>query len=124
MVEAKKAEKRRTTCPYCAAYVIVDTRNVVQIQVRGHDADEVLTVTRGLAEDVVARREAARLRSPWFSGLFYLTLLAVVIALLLTAGSVLPILALPIVIVGAVLLVSIVGALQMRQDEQLRAPGK
>jgi hypothetical protein len=43
----------------------------------------------------------------------------VVMALLLTAGKVLPILALPIVIIGAVLSFTIVGAFQQRQDERL-----
>jgi 4-hydroxybenzoate polyprenyltransferase len=65
----------------------------------------------------------ACLRSPWFSGLFYLTLVVVIIVLLLITGNVLALWALPIVVVAAALLVSIVGALQMRQDDRLSERG-
>ena len=95
----------------------------VDIHVSGDDAREVEAVARQLSEDAAARREAARLRSPWFSGLFYLAVLVMVVALLLVAGRVLPLWALPVVALAAALLVSIVGALQMRQDERLSERG-
>jgi hypothetical protein len=79
----------------------------------------VEAVARQLSDDAAARREAARLRSPWFSGLFYLAVVVVFVALLLVVGRVLPLCALPVIALVAALLVSIVGALQMRQDERL-----
>jgi hypothetical protein len=85
----------------------------------GRDASEVEVVSRKLASDAVAGPEAARLRSPWFSGLFYLTVVAVVVALLLVIGRMLALWALPVVVVAAAALVSIVGALQLRQDNRL-----
>ena len=42
-----------------------------------------------------------------------------VITLLLVVASVLPFWALPLIIVGAVLLVAVVGALQLRHDDRL-----
>ncbi len=101
----------------------IDDSNTIDIQVSG-ETEDVLAVTRQLAQDFAINRGAARLqRSPWFSGLFYVTLVGIIIALLLVTGQVLPVWALPIVIVGAVLLVSIVGALQMRQDYRLTERG-
>lgn len=67
--------------------------------------------------------EAARLRSPWFSGLFYLTVAIVIISLLLVVGRLSPWWAFPLVVLGAILLVSVVGALQMRQDDHLSERG-
>lgn len=65
-------------------------RGSIDIHVSGDDAREVEAVARQLPEDAAARREAARLRSPWFSGLFYLTVVVVVVALLLVARRILP----------------------------------
>lgn len=94
-------------------------RRSVEIQVSGQKADEVQAVLRQLSEDTAASREVPGLRSPWFSGLFYLAVLVVVVTLLLVAGRVLALWALPIVVVAAALLVSSIGALQMRQDDRL-----
>ncbi len=58
-------------------------------------------------------------RSPWVSGSFYLTVLIVVIVALVVAARLLPIYVLPIVLVGGILAVSIIGALQLRQDDRL-----
>jgi TRAP-type uncharacterized transport system fused permease subunit len=106
--------------PGCSVTVVMSRG--MQIHVEG-SAEEVSAVARKLTEDAAARQQAARLRSPWFSGLFYLAVLVVIVALLLAVGRVLAAWALPLVIVGAVLLVSVVGALQMRQDDRLSERG-
>ncbi len=51
--------------------------------------------------------------------MFYLVCVVVVVGLLLVAGRVLPPWTLPVIIVGAVILVAVVGALQLRQDDRL-----
>ena len=56
---------------------------------------------------------------PWSSGSFYLTVFVVVIVALLTVAKVLPIIALPLVLLGGILTVSIIGAFQLRQDNKL-----
>lgn len=61
-----------------------------------------------------------RLRSPWVSGTFYLTVVVVSVALLMVVGRVLTVWVLPFVIIGSILLVILVGAFQLRQDERLR----
>lgn len=63
------------------------------------------------------------MRSPWFSGLFYLTATVVIVVLLLVVSRTAPWWAFPVVVVGGVLLVSIVGAFQMRQDDRLSERG-
>jgi Flp pilus assembly protein TadB len=119
--EMQRAKPVKVRCK-CGAQVWIRGRTT-SIKVDGTDAQEVSDVTLRLTEQAAARREAAKLRSPWFSGLFYIAVLVIVIALLLVVGSVLPGWALPVVIVGAILLVSVVGAFQMRQDDKLSERG-
>lgn len=104
--------------PRCATHVTPKA-----IRVTGTDYKEVLEVTRTLTSDAAVRQQAAKIRSPWLTGTFYLLALAVIIALLLAAGRLLPIWALPVVLVGAPLLLSVVGAFQLRQDDRLTERG-
>jgi hypothetical protein len=55
--------------------------------------------------------------------MFYLFVLVVVAAILLTAASIVPIWALPIIAIGSVLGVAIIGAFQLRQDDRLSEQG-
>ncbi|MGB6688454.1 MAG: hypothetical protein WBE76_11480 [Terracidiphilus sp.] len=55
-------------------------------------------------------------RNPWISGSFYLAAFAIVLAILLAAARTIPLWALPIVIAGALCAVSVIGALQLKQD--------
>ena len=57
--------------------------------------------------------------NPWRSGSFYLVTLVIILALLAVIGTYVSWYALPIVIVGALLAIAIVGALQLRQDKGL-----
>lgn len=121
---------RRARCASCGSIIRVDRNGREEIRVWGARAEEVQAVTQGLAADAAIRREeatkrrdAARLRSPWFSGLFYLTAVVVIVSLLLVVSRVAPWWAFPVVVVGGVLLVSVVGAFQMRQDDRLSERG-
>jgi hypothetical protein len=78
---------RWVKCATCGSSFRATRRGVTEIKVWGEDANEVQAVIRQLAADDVARREAARLRSPWFSGLFYLMVAVVIISLLLVVGA-------------------------------------
>lgn len=102
-----------SVCPHCAA------SEPVTIRVEGANAAEVSKVMRDIMKDAAVRHEAVQLRSPWVSGSFYLTAVILVITLLLVVASVLPAWAVPLIIVGAVLLVAVVGALQLRHDDRL-----
>lgn len=104
------------TCMQCGATVRLGN---VDIRVEGANADEVSRVTRELVEDASTREQAQSVKSPWVTGTFYLVALAMVVGLLLIAGSVLPVWTLPVIIVGAVLLMAVVGALQLRHDDRL-----
>jgi len=96
--------------------MIVDTRGRVREIVGSHVED----VLHAYAE---ARREAQLLpRSPWVSGSFYAVLFLVVSALLVVA-RVLPVWAVPVVMVGGLLGTSILGAFQLRHDEKLTERG-
>ena len=83
-----------------------------EVHVEGTNAAEVQRVAEKLSGH---RRQA----SPWSAGSFYLAATVVMVAVLLTAARMLHPVVLPLVIVGAVVLVSVVGALQLRQDEKL-----
>lgn len=65
------------------------------------------------------KAKAAKNHNPWVSGSFYLAAFLIVAALLLVAANTIPSWALPIVVIGALLAVSIIGAFQLRQDEGL-----
>jgi hypothetical protein len=120
-------------CPSCSARVMVPGAlctsctqigtEPVTIWVEGNDASDVSKVMRELFADAAVRHESVKLRSPWVSGTFYLMALAIVVALLLAAGNILPIWTLPLVIIGGVLLLAVVGALQLRQDDRLSDQG-
>ena len=108
-------------CSDCRATFVLGRKPTLRVE--GSNAQEVSDVMQQLSPQVTAQHEAARLRSPWFSGFFYIVVLAIVVGLLLVVASVLPAWVVPIVIVGAVLLVALVGALQMRQDDRLSEKG-
>jgi hypothetical protein len=57
--------------------------------------------------------------SPWISGSFYLIVFLIIVAALAVVGRTIPIVALPVIIVGGLLALSVIGAFQMRQDEKL-----
>jgi Flp pilus assembly protein TadB len=85
--------------------------------VRGHP-DDVIRVHEQVTSAIMARNQTRR-RTPWAAGSFYLVVLVVTVLLLLLAGRALPLWALPIIAVAAVLIVLIIGALQLRHDERL-----
>jgi hypothetical protein len=58
--------------------------------------------------------------NPWVSGSFYLFVIVVVGSGLLAAAKILTLVALPIIVVGAVVALAIVGALQLRNDDRLK----
>lgn len=115
-VESRMAHGERGYCVQCGAFVRIGK---TRIEVHGEDASEVATVARQLSDDAAARDQVERLRSPWVSGTFYLAVVVVTIALLMTVGRILAIWALPFVIIGSILLLIVVGAFQLRQDERL-----
>lgn len=124
---AEPGNRRQAHCPQCGAVVYVgDT----VIDVHGQDAKEVQSVAgallaqeaerRGLAEQAEAeRRAAAKLASPWMSGSFYLIASVAIVGVVLVVATVLPLWALPLVTISALVLLAVVGALQLRQDAKL-----
>lgn len=95
----------------------MDTRGRVR-EIEGSHVEDVL---RAYAE---VRPEAQLLRqSPWLSGSFYVTLFLVVISALLAVTRILPIWAIPVVMVGGLLGASILGAFQLRHDDKLTERG-
>lgn len=117
-------------CPSCGAYLRWSDDESVGIDVRGTDPAEVQQVALSLLNQEATRREArretdararaaARLASPWHSGSFYLVTAVVFIGVLVLAAVVLPLWTLPLICIAAVVFVTIVGALQLKQDERL-----
>jgi hypothetical protein len=62
---------------------------------------------------------SARRQSPWISGSFYLALFIIIIAAIVVIAKLLPFYTLPVIIVGTMLLFSVIGAFQLRNDEKL-----
>jgi hypothetical protein len=109
-----------TQCSFCYSHY---KSGDFEVRVQGSNADEVqrvgLSLIQERSRELAAEREKRRLRNPWFSGTFYLTALIFIITLFLVAASVVSVWALPVILLGAGLLLSIVGALQLRQDDRL-----
>lgn len=77
------------------------------------------TSDQGVSTETPSDKYFTSKRNPWHSGSFYLALLIVVVCLLLIGFQIAGIIGLSIVIIGTLLLVSIVGAFQLRQDKAL-----
>lgn len=69
-----------------------------------------------------AQRYGAR-RSPWVAGSFYLVVAVVVLCVLMVLARVTPVWSIPVVVVGGVLLLTVIGAFQLRQDDRLSERG-
>ncbi len=57
--------------------------------------------------------------SLWISVAFYLSIFIVLVVTLLIVANVIPLFVLPIVLLDGILTISIVGAVQLQQDDQL-----
>ena len=108
-------------CPKCratAVLIVERSKPRWMLEVEGTDANEVQNVTAALMEKS-QMKSPQKNPSPWASGSFYLTVFVVVIASLLVVANTIPIIALPLVLLGGIIALSVIGALQLRQDSQL-----
>jgi hypothetical protein len=113
-------EKNGTAlCDRCYAMIHVGKYGrAARIEVEGTNSNEVSEVSRDLMTHVKAHGTGQSM-SAWVNGSFYLVAVVSLIALLLIAGKMLSVWVLPVIIVGGLLLVTVVGALQLRQDSNL-----
>jgi hypothetical protein len=58
-------------------------------------------------------------QSPWISGSFYLALFIIIISAIVVIAKLLPFYTLPVIIIATMLLFSVVGAFQLRNDDKL-----
>lgn len=61
--------------------------------------------------------------NPWISGSFYLFLGIIVISGLAVISNLIPWSTLPLIIIGGILIIGIIGALQLRNDDKLKEEG-
>jgi len=124
----------QTYCPRCAARIVVPIMgnfdgntereigvDTYTIHVSGEVASEVETVTKSLIKEMEMSKNKKNLsiHNPWISGSFYLAGAVIIGTLLLVIAKNVNVVVLPIVIIGTLLLISIVGAFQLRQDSSL-----
>lgn len=114
----------RMNCSVCSGSGFADG----SFSVSGSNADDVLRVMKELSQqrrELMTARSAMKesLRSPWVSGLFYLSCVLVVFTLLAVVANVVPLVTLPAVAVVGVVLVTLVAAFQQRQDGRLSEQG-
>jgi hypothetical protein len=122
-VEVDKSDLRegieiQCHCPNCATLVRLVAAEST-IDVRGRNAEDVERVTVSLVKTLKTRSHSPEIRNPWITGSFYLASLVSVVTLLPALAKVVTPLLVPIVMVGAVLGVSVVGAFQLRHDQSL-----
>jgi len=107
------ARNNRGVCGSNGCKVRVDRRGRVR-EISGSNVEDVLKAHRE-----VAQHEAGRRRGPWLSGSFYLLALIATTGATISASRLAPPWAVPVVVVGALLGVGTVGALQLRHDDRL-----
>ncbi|MFD9218668.1 hypothetical protein ACFWDI_01230 [Streptomyces sp. NPDC060064] len=133
MSEASSSRPSSTMCPQCTGRGIVvgdesgDVRYLClwckatfthkTVEVSGANAAEVATVIQLIEKQRLASR------GPWRAGLFYLLALTVLASVFLVAASIVPVWVLPIVILGALIGLVTIGALQLRQDGRISEKG-
>ncbi|WP_067668532.1 hypothetical protein [Nocardia miyunensis] len=90
------------------------------IIIRGRDPETSARLYKQMLDSTM---KAAARRSPWLSGSFYLVAALVILSVLLVIARLTPVWTVPVVVVGGVLLLSVVGAFQLRQDDALSEEG-
>lgn len=75
------------------------------------------------SEERLKTAVAKELRSPWASGLFYLVAALLVLAALAAITNVISPWLLPLIVIGGVIFLSVIGLLQLRQDDRLSEKG-
>lgn len=103
-------------CANCEATIHVPEGYVVSVS--GKDAQEVLLVADALADSMAGHATNGR-KNPWISGSFYLSAVLVLLVVLFVVVNTVHLVVLPVVIAGALILVSAVGAFTLRQDAAL-----
>jgi hypothetical protein len=68
----------------------------------------------------ITNNNMAKNNNPWISGSFYLFLAAVVIAGLAVASNSVNWILLPVIVIGGILIIGMVGILQLRNDEKIK----
>lgn len=113
-------DQLRLTCPYCVATHTIRIPNAEHVlKVKGLNADEVKHVSEPLMEKLGQQTASNIARSPWVSGSFYLAAIVILIALFLVVAKTVNFVVLPVVIIGGLLAVSLLGAFQLCQDKNL-----
>src|SRR5438874_2249118 len=69
------------------------------------------------------KRRVAQDRSPWASGTFYLLVLVVAVVLACAAARLVALWLVPVLLIAALLALTVVGALQLKQDDRISEKG-
>lgn len=117
-IECARDNNWRCSNISCAGKMIMQPGKI-QIFVSGSNAKDVELVARSLLEQTQSKPQENQNWGIWITGGFYLVALISIGTLLLVVTSLVPLIALPIIVIGALLLFSIVGAFQLRQDQSL-----
>jgi hypothetical protein len=86
-------------------------------EIHGARVDDVLKAHAEVQRS--AREQPHRRKTPWISGSFYLATFLAIVMVLLVLGKIASAWTLPVVVVGGIIAVSVIGALQLRHDDQL-----
>ena len=126
----KRVGGREFVCPYCRVRVSAGSAYCPrcgvrfrsggwEVEVSGSDAEDVDAVSRALVDKFAEQKQFPVHRNPWISGSFYLSALVILVTLFLVVAKTVAVAVLPVVVLGALLSVSLIGAFQLRQDQSL-----
>ena len=114
-IEFVKRSPDRCATVWCGANISSDGHKVT-ITVQGVNATQVQEVSLALIEKT---KQPEKSPNPWVVGSFYLIVFVVVVAALAVIGHVIPLVILPTILIGSIIALSVIGALQMRQMDKL-----
>jgi len=100
----------------CWHYILSDKESE---KVSNFFAEQVI-VNQGKFEQSYKPTMVTKKNNPWISGSFYLFLTAVILTILAIISNTVQWFLLPVVIIGGALLVGIIGAFQLRNDDKLK----
>lgn len=70
-------------------------------------------------EDYIGKSKNMKKNNPWVSGSFYLLVAVIILVLIAVLSQNIPWYTLPIIIIGGILIIGVIGALQLKNDDKL-----
>jgi internalin A len=99
----------------------VNPEIVIKPEIKTEIKSEITSEIKNSTQTLFNLQNLSKMKknNPWISGSFYLISAVIILSLLLVAAKIISPIALPIVIIGGLIIFSVIGAYQLRNDDKL-----